>query len=144
MSSSSGIIGPFWLVACGAREVEHLTTCYPILALPCHVPYPVTHRSSPRNRREAWRNILCPQSLSETERRWGKRQGGLNLHCPRLRRDGGVYDWRDTQKRLFCFTVLLSTAIVTCCFLTSSHERLVGKTGSLIARGGLLGRILLS
>ena len=76
-----------------ARERQmRLTICYPSSSLPCSIPQLTAPGTMKRSMEEH-----STRSLSETERRWGKRQGVLNLHSPGLRRDGGVYDWRDAK-----------------------------------------------
>jgi hypothetical protein len=94
-----------------------LVACSPSSSLPRSIP--CTHRltaNSPRNRREAWRNILL--KFVRDGAKMGGRQGVLNLHSAETEEfmTGGT-----PKDDYFCFTSLLTTATRTCRFPTLSY-----------------------
>lgn len=96
------------------QRVAHLTTtCYSSSPLPRSIPC-TAH--SPRNRREAWRNILL--KFVRDGAKMGDRQGVLNLHSAETEEfmTGGT-----PKDDYICFTSLLTTATRTCRFLTLSY-----------------------
>lgn len=90
------------------------TSPHSMLALPCHVPYPA-RTASPQPQEQKKRSLEehSTQKFVRDGAKMGNAPGSPLIYTPQSPQRRRSFDWRDSQRRLFCFTGLPITATMT-------------------------------